>query len=400
MDNNNPLNNNEVANVAETSNDVVSDEFVIGSGFVIDDSSLNNHEPKLPKKKKRGKRGVIRTVIWAVCILVISATLAVGGIFCVIDYMGLGGSKKITISIEENESLDSITSELKEKGAIRFPFLFKFYANAKGYYEMFTTGAHTFNTDVGYSGIVHEFTMVEGYTIETVKVTIPEMATVDDIAKLLEENKVCTRAEFIHEVEQGDFKFNFLKDIPEMKVHYRLEGYLFPDTYEFYVWNSQEGAHFAIQKMLENYDEKFNNKYREKATELGYTMHEITTMASVIELECSGYYEEMPKVSAVFYNRLLHWGDQPKMLGSSPTAEYPYGSGNYDTNKIEGLPPGPLCAPSLASIEAALYPSKKMEKLYYYFVTDTDFNFYYTKNLDEHNSTIYSLRLQGKWGED
>ena len=398
MDNN--LTPNEIENMGETATDNVSDEFVIGSGFVIDDSSLNQHEPKPEPKKKRNKRGVISTIVWAVCILLVSASLAVGGIFFVIDYMGLGGSKKITISIEENESLDSIANELEEKGAIRFPFLFKFYAKAKGYYEMFIPGAHTFNTDSGYSGIIYEFTMVKGYTIETVTVTIPEMATVDDIAKLLEENKVCSRAEFINEVEKGDFKFGFLKDIPEMKVHYRLEGYLFPDTYEFYVWNSQEGAHFAIQKMLENYDAKFNSKYREKATKLGYTMHEITTMASIIELECSGYYNEMPKVSSVFYNRLLHWGDQPKMLGSSPTADYPYGSGNYDTNKIEGLPPGPLCAPSETAIKAALYPSKKMEKVYYYFVTDTDFKFYYTKNLDEHNSTIYSLRLQGKWGED
>lgn len=396
---NNPLNNG-VENANEPANNSVADEFVIGSGFVIDESVLNEPEPQPVKKKKRKKRGVIRTLIWAISILIVSASLAVGSIFFVIDYMGLGGSKKITVSIEENESLDSIAAELKEKGAIRFPFLFKFYANAKGYYEMFTPGAHTFETDAGYSGIVHEFTMVEGYTIETVKVTIPEMATIDDIAKLLEEKKVCSSAEFINEVEKGDFKFSFLKDIPEKKVHYRLEGYLFPDTYEFYVWESQEGAHFAIQKMLENYDLKFNSKYREKATEMGYTMHEITTMASIIELECSGYYDEMPKVSAVFYNRLLNWGDQPKMLGSSPTAEYPYGSGNYDTNKIEGLPPGPLCAPSVKSIEAALYPSKKMEKVYYYFVTDTDFNFYYTKNLDEHNSTIYSLRMQGKWGED
>ena len=101
------------------------------------------------------------------------------------------------------------------------------------------------------------------------------------------------------------------------------------------------------------------------AKKLGYTMHKITTMASIIELECSGYYDEMPKVSAVFYNRLNHWGDQPKMLGSSPTAEYPYGSGNYDTNKIEGLPPGPLCAPGANAIKAALNPNKDMEKIYF-----------------------------------
>ncbi len=401
MDNfNKPSQQDDNRNVNPTEAPNVNDEFVIGSGFVIDDGGIEKKEEPQKTKSKKNKRGVVRTIIWAACILLVSATLAIGGIFCVIDYMGLGGSKKITVTIEENESLDAIANELKEKGAIRFPFLFKFYADTKGYYELFTKGAHTFNTDVGYSGIIAEFTTVEGYSMETVTVTIPEMATIDDIAKLLEEKKVCSRAEFINEVEHGDFKYSFIKDIPEMKVHYRLEGYLFPDTYEFYVWESQEGAHFAIDKMLQNFEAKFNDEYKARAQELGYNIHDITTMASIIELECSGYYDEMPKVSAVFYNRLKHWGDQPKMLGSSPTAEYPYGSGNFDTNKIEGLPPGPLCAPSVAAIDAALFPDKKMEKVYFYFVTDTDFKFYYTKTLDEHNQTIYSLQLQGKWGED
>jgi len=152
--------------------------------------------------------------------------------------------------------------------------------------------------------------------------------------------------------------------------------------------------------MLSNFDDKFNKDYREKAEELNLTIHEVTTMASIIELECSGYYDEMPKVSAVFYNRLNNWGDQPKMLGSSPTAEYPYGSGNYDTNKIEGLPPGPMCTLSEEAIKAALYPEKSFDSIYYYFVTDTDFKFYYTRNLDEHNNIIASLRNQGIWGED
>lgn len=378
----------------------IQDEFVIGSGFVIDDSGIDTPVEKPKKAKRKNKKGIIRTIIWAVAILFVSGALAVGGIFCIIDYMGLGGSKKITVTIDKGESLDAIANELKEQGAIKLPFLFKFYCNTKDYYSKFTEGAHTINTDAGYSGIIYEFTTTEGYSVETVTVTIPETATIDEIADLLEKKKVCSRAEFLDEVANGDFSYKFLKDIPEKTIHYRLEGYLFPDTYDFYVWNSQDGAHFAIDKMLQNFNEKFNEEYRAKAEKMGYSIHEITTMASIIELECSGYYSEMPKVSSVFYNRLLHWGDQPKMLGSSPTADYPYGSGNFDTNKIEGLPPGPMCAPSEKAIEAALYPEKDMKKVYYYFVTDTDFKFYYTKTLDEHNATINSLILQGKWGEE
>lgn len=376
------------------------DEYVIGNGFVITDTETTEVKNKKSIKKKGNARGVLRTVIWILSILIASATISVGAIFCVIDYMGLGSSNTVTVTIDEGESLDSIASELKESGVIRFKFLFKFYAGSKNYYEKFTAGAHTVRTDMGYSGIVNNFTTVEGYTIKTVKVTIPQTATIDSIAELLEEKEICPKIDFYDAVRNSTFNYSFLKDIPLKKVHYRLEGYLFPDTYEFYAWNSKEGAEFAINAMLQNFDTKFNEDYRKKATELGYSMHEITTMASIIELECNGYYDDMAKVSAVFYNRLTAWGDQPKMLGSSPTADYPYGHGNYDTNKIEGLPPGPLCAPSAESIKAALYPDEKMKNVYYYFVTDVDFNYYYTKTYDEHLALINSLRYKGKWGED
>lgn len=388
------------SSVMETQNEtnVVNDEFVIGSGFVLPEEQK---EPEIIKKPKKNRsRGVIRSLLWIVFILVSSAVLAVTAIFGVIDYMGLYASKTITIDISEDKSVDEIATELHEEGAVRFPWLFSIYCKSKGYDEKFTVGAHTIRTDMGYATIVNEFAYVEGYDIKTVTITIPEMATVDDIAELLEKESVCTKAQFMDALYNSDFDYDFLKGIPLKSVHYRLEGYLFPDTYEFYVWNSKEGAEFAINKMLQNFQDKFNSEYREKAEKMGYTIHEITTMASIIEMECSGYSDEMSKVSAVFYNRLNHWGDQPKTLGSSPTAEYPYGSGNYDTNKIEGLPPGPLCSPSENAIKAALNPKKSYEKVYFYFVTDTKGNFYYTKTLDEHNSTIYSLTMQGIWGED
>ena len=391
--------NNE-ANIEQPKDDkkIADDEFVIGSGFALPQTNEKGFVTK--RKPKSRTKGIIRSLLWILFVLITSATLAVTAIYCVIDYMGLGDSKTITIDITEDKSLDEITDDLHEKGAVRFKWFFKTYCETKGYYEKFTTGVHTIKTDMGYSAIVNEFAYTEGMGMETVTVTIPEMSSIDDIAKILDKNKVCTKEQFYNVARNGEFDYDFLDDIPKKTVHYRLEGYLFPDTYEFYVWGTEEGAKFAIDKMLANYDSKFNEKYRKRAKKLGYTMHEITTMASIIEMECSGYTDEMPKVSAVFYNRLEHWGDQPKMLGSSPTAEYPYGSGNYDTNKIEGLPPGPYCAPSENAIKAALYPKESYEKTYFYFVTDTNGKFYYTRNLDEHNSVIYTLSMQGIWGEE
>lgn len=397
--------NEETALNAETHIDnsvSAQDEYVIGNGFKISDdgNTVQTEEKNTRKRKKKGSRGVIRTIVWVLCILAVSVSLAVGVILCLIDYMGLGASKTVTITIDEGESLESIAQELHENEAVKIPWLFRLYCSTKDYDKEFKTGAHTIKTDMGYSQIVYEFAYTEGYNTETVSITIPELATVDDIAELLAKNNVCTEEQFYDAEENSTFNYSFLKDIPTKQVHYRLEGYLFPDTYEFYVWNSKEGAEFAIDRMLSNFNEKFSDELRVKADKLGYSLHEILSLASIIELECSGYYDEMPKVSAVFYNRLNNWGDHPKTLGSSPTADYPYGNGNYDTNKIEGLPPGPLCSTGINAIEAALNPEKDFDNVYFYFVTDTNFKFYYTRTLDEHNYTISSLQLQGLWGEE
>ena len=123
-------------------------------------------------------------------------------------------------------------------------------------------------------------------------------------------------------------------------------------------------------------------------------MHEIMTLASIVEAEASGFEKEMPNVAAVFFNR-LNWEDQPNLLGSTPTASYPYGNGKYDTNKNPGLPPGPICSPSLSAIRAVLYPTEEFQ--YDYFVTDKNMEFYYTKTLQEHNATIARLKKEGMW---
>lgn len=395
--------NSENIETVKTSSDnltelTVNDEYVIGNGFNLQ----NYDEPsQAPKKIKKHRKGIGRALIWIACIIVVSITCVILGMSALADYMGLlGETATATVTIEKGESLDSITDELKSVGAIKLKWFFEFYAGSKNYYEKFTEGVHTFSTEGGYQGIINEFTTVPGFSMETVELTIPELASIDDIAKIFDEANICSQADFYDVVENTDFDYKFLDDIPLKSVHYRLEGYLYPDTYEFFVWDSKDGAEQAVKKMLDNFESKMEDDFYAKAEKMGYNFHEILTMASIIELECNGYPDEMPKVSAVFYNRLHNWGPEPKMLGSSPTAEYPYGGGNYDTNKKEGLPPGPLCATGINAIKAALNPEKKFDSKYFYFVTDVDFNFYYNRTLNEHDNTIYNLRMQGKWGED
>ena len=390
---------------SNASDSAPEDAFIIGGGFNISDEDefieeFKEKESKGVKHKKKTARSIVGTFVWIFLIVGVSATIAIGAIFCAIDYIGLHSSKEVTITIEEGESLDSITDELYEKGAVSMPFLFKFYCNQKGYAEQFKPGVHTIRTDRGYSQIVYEFTTVEGQPIKTATVEIPLTADVREIAVILEENEICSQDQFFKVMSEGEFDYDFVKEIPVKSVRYRFEGYLFPDTYEFYAWNSEEGARLAIEKMLSNFDAKFSPEMRERAEELELSIHEVTTLASIIELECTGHNAEMPKVSAIFHNRLYRWGDEKKLLGSSPTAEYLGGLENYDTNITEGIPVGPYCSTGEASLKAALYPTKSFESKYYFFVTDKNAKFYYTQNNYEHNNIIYELQSKGLWAEE
>ena len=229
--------------------------------------------------------------------------------------------------------------------------------------------------------------------------TIPEGSDVDDIMALLEKNGVCSESEFKQAMRDGAYGQRFIESIPREKVYYLLEGYLYPDTYKFYLKNEDNGvknAERAINKMLDELDSQLTDEMYAKADAMGYSMHEVLTMASIVELEASGYPDEMSKVAQVFYNR-LNW-DDAKFLGSTPTKEYPHGNGRYDTNAdtgYEGLPPGPLCSPSMDAIRASLYPDTTVEATY--FVTDAKMKFYYTNSLSEHDALVRRLKDEGNW---
>lgn len=371
-----------------------SDDFVIGKGFEIDGGENVENREKNKKGRHSAGNNVIKTVIWILCIIIVSVGLAFGVIYAGADYMGIGFGRgsDVTIEIEQGMSTEQIAEELKEAGAVKIPLLFRVYAKFKHYDSQFKYGVYSFNTEAGYEAI-SQMLIEEGALAQSVKVTIPEMSSIDDIAEILEENGVCTKSDFINEVQNGEFGYDFIDDIPVDNVYYRLEGYLFPETYDFYNFDSEECAHLAVEKMLKTLNDKLTDEMRQKISESGYTLHEIMTMASIVELEAGGSPDEMANVAAVFYNRLE--SDDFTTLGSSPTRKYPYGGGKYNTYESPGLPPGPLCSPSLKSIEASIEPTENFD--YYYFVTDASMKFYYNKTLADHNSTIVRLQAANNW---
>lgn len=371
----------------------IEDDFVIGKGFEIDEAPAQADE-KRGRSRRSGGHSLLKTLIWVLCIIIVSVGLAFGAIYAGADYMGIGfgRGKECTIEIEQGMGTAQIAEELKECGTVKIPLLFRTYTKLKHYDGQFKYGVYTFNNEAGYEAL-SKMLIEEGAKAESVHVTIPEMSSIDDIAKILEDNGVCTKSDFLNEVQGGDFDYDFVKDIPEEKVYYRLEGYLFPDSYDFYNFDSKECAHLAVDKMLKTLDQKLTTDIRQKISDSGYTLHEIMTMASIVELEAGGSPDEMANVAAVFFNRLK--SDEFSTLGSSPTRKYPYGNGRYNTYEAAGLPPGPLCSPSLNSIKATAEPTENFN--YYYFVTDASMKFYYNKTLAEHNSTIARLKAAKNW---
>ena len=399
---------NDIAEQQNNSNHLVADDFnyVIGdNGFDINSLEESNSDAPIfkasreAKKKQKKKRTVakIRSAIWIIVIFAVSVILAASIMLFAVEYLGItfGNTAQCVVEIEKGMGTSQIAKELESSGAINSSFMFRVYSRLSGKDGSYQYGVYTFSNELGYSDIARKL-QEEGATAKSVTVTIPEMSRMDQIMDILEKNGVCTKADFRNAVLNGTYEFDFVKDIPEEEVYYKFEGYLFPDTYDFYCYDSAECAELAILKMLENTNNKLTPEVRQKIEKSGYTIHEVLSMASIVELEASAYPEEMANVAAVFYNR-LSW-DEPKFLGSSPTAEYPFGNGRYNTNSpdgTEGFPPGPMCAPSLNAILAAVNPTENFSATY--FVTDSDMKFYYNTSYSAHIKTINNLKAQGKW---
>lgn len=376
--------------------EIVNNEKVEDIYSISENEDMADYSSKNKKKKKRNRKG-LPTFIRILIILAISFALAAVIILAIIDFLGLTfkNDKTAEVDIKSGFSTAQIADELHDKGMIKFPVLFRLYSKLKGADGTFQYGFYEIKDSQSYDGIINTL-KTAGESGDVATVTIPEGYSVRKIAELMEKKGVCSKNDFISAVKNTEYDYDFIKDIPTQSVYYRLEGYLYPDTYHFFMnsdgKSGQSCAEKAVKKMLDKMNSVITDEMKESAEKKGFSVHEILTMASIAELEASGYPDDMGKVAQVFYNR-LRWTSQPAMLGSTPTSDYP--DSRYDTNKYEGLPPGPLCSPSSDAINAALNPDTSVKECY--FVTDKNMKFYYTNSLDEHNELIERLKSEGLW---
>ena len=277
------------------------------------------------------------------------------------------GTKRIS-----SADIDYVADELKSAGLIQYKWLFKLFCKISNADTKIEPGEYTLKSTYDYRALIRKMQKSSG-SAATVKVTIPEGFTMSQIFYRLEENGVCSYDELMEAAANENFEYSFLKG-SEIGDATRLEGFLFPDTYEFY---KSQSAASAINKFLQNFYGKMSADMEKQVSDKGLTLREVIEIASLIEREAADD-EERPIIASVIYNRLRsRWtlGLDSSILyihqdhEGEPTAEMIAEESPYNLRINTGLPPTPICNPGLSSINAALMPE---DTAYYYFYLDPE----------------------------
>ncbi|WP_443713591.1 endolytic transglycosylase MltG [Ruminococcus sp.] len=395
--------------------EVIDDESEdVSEGPEEEESVEEKPEPPKPKnksgkkkKKKRKKKGKVNNslfggVILVVVILTVSLVLAVGGISIGMEYYGIGKTDEdIRFNIPAGSTNSEIADILVNEGVIKNKKLFMLALKIEKPAAIYP-GDITLQPSSGYSEIIENLSqMRESY--KTVSITFTEGESLLEIANKLEKNEVCSAEDFLFEFNKNQ-GYDFENDIDDNgDMFYRMEGYFYPDTYEFYV---EDSASNVTKKLREQFEKKYET-VKSKIKNSGMSLNEVMTLASIVQLEAASE-SEMPKVASVFLNRLDDPDTYP-MLQSDTTTNYindvikveadntasiEHYTECYDTYKCKGLPAGPICNPGMAAINAVLNPKKTD---YYYFCNNLKTGeTFYAKTLDEHEENLVKAGLAKK----
>jgi len=411
-------------NSASAQSEKADETRVIAKPFAQSKSKSEQKQTRQRKQKKdsgslrdrlreEGNNAVISLVkaaIYLVCVFLVSAIISATVIMVANDIFAfVKEDRAVTVSVPVGTDCDGLTQILSDNGLIKYPSVFKFYAKHEGVNEakfvdsesdyddsvtVFFAGTYELNVNMDYEDMIATF--LPPVLTGTSWVTIPEGYTTDEIIDLLVEKGIGTKEGYIDAINNYDYDFWFVDELDDNVLSkdriYRLDGYLFPDTYEFYNASSESAV---IYKLLERFDEIFTEEYRTKTKEAGYSVDEIITIASMVEKE-AGNAADYFYIAEVFRNRLedpmkylqtaqpllqsdatvMYYiqhatGERPDKTTSEDTAlDVP-----YNTYVYPGLPPGPISNPSATAILSALYPS---DKGYCYFVSGAEKTYFST----------------------
>ncbi len=318
-----------------------------------------------------------------------------------IDPVSPQDATPVNFTVKAGDSLTRVAVNLQAQNLIRNRSVFKYYADFMGYGQKIQAGEYTLDRSMTVEQIAERLTAGDGKPIVR-NITIIPGWTIEDIAAYLVKEKVLQdSASFLQKCKTGD-AFNayyYVSDVLSSGMagqrKYALEGYLAANTYEIYLSATEDDI---IKKLLSQTEALYKETYHARAAELGMSMDQTLALASMIEKEAKT--ADFKRVSAIFHSRLK----QNMALGSDVTIKYVLGTKRmvltnadlnidspYNSYRHKGLPVGPICAPSPAAVEAALYPDEDfIKENYLYFCSknpDTG-ELHFSRTLEEHEQAV------------
>ena len=301
-------------------------------------------------------------------------------------------TKRHEFIIKSGMNLKKVARLLEKEGLLSNSMEFEFLVRYKNKQKSIKAGEYKLAPSMNMYEILNVLT--HGRVIMH-SFTIPEGLRIKEMLPRIQKAGFCSGNEFYDLVADKD-----IISRTGLEIH-DLEGYLFPETYTFAKGVS---CREIVQTMVDSFTQNFTPKMKQRAKELGMTINQVVTLASIIEKETANP-SERPKISSVFHNRLK----RGMLLQTDPTVIYGIENFNgnitradlrrdhpYNTYTRKGLPPGPIASPGLASIKAALYPASTA---YLYFVSMNNGRHYFSKNLIEHNKAVQKYQIRGKKGK-
>ncbi|QIB69445.1 endolytic transglycosylase MltG [Aminipila butyrica] len=285
--------------------------------------------------------------------------------------LNAGDTQVLSVNIPQGSGTSNIGQILQEEQIIASAGRFQLLSKIDGNDGKYKAGEYSLSPSMTLQQIMD--IIISGDS-STSRFTIPEGLTVKETAERLHAQNFINQEAFFSEVQSGSFDYKFMELLPPGEN--RLEGFLYPETYDIYTTASE---HDIIQKMLSQFDKLVGEEYYARAQEMGYSMYQIVTIASLIEKETL-VSAERPTVASVIYNRMAI--NMPLQIDAAVQYALPEHKSRltnkdlqvdspYNTYQNTGLPPGPICSPGIDSIEAALYPASTN---YYYYVLSADQN--------------------------
>ena len=342
-------------------------------------------------------------MVWLVMIVLVSVVLAQYIMIGANDLLAVNRTEGTAeVSIPADANIDTVADILEEAGVINSAQFFKLYMKITKPDTTFTKGDYTdMQTNLDYEAIV-TYLQTQSNRTDVVTVTFLEGMNLEDFGDTLEESGVCGKEEFLEKCNSTEFDedYTFLSQITNSdERYYRLEGYLFPDTYDFYQDSDPETV---IRKCLYNFELKIMEPTIEQeddteisvadlAQQNGFTVDQLVTLASMVQAEGANE-DDMRVIAHIFRNRLdPNMNEGVSQLGSDPTVYYPYSSreeapegfeSRYNTYEIVGLPPGAIDNPGMMAINAVLNPDTTDN--YLYFCHSADGTPYYAYTAEGH----------------